>query len=46
MSEMVKGSIKTIIGQIKELKNAGIEFTDIQDHPRVKRHLDKLENFL
>jgi len=46
MSEMVKGSIKTIIGQIKELKNAGIEFTDIQDHPIVKRHLDKLENFL
>lgn len=46
MSEVIKNNIKTIIGQIKELKNAGIEFTDIQDHPIVKRHLDKLENFL
>jgi hypothetical protein len=46
MSEMIKHGIKKIIGQIKELKDAGIEFTDIQDHPIVKRHLDKLENFL
>jgi hypothetical protein len=46
MSEMIKHGIKRIIDQIKELKDAGIEFTDIQDHPIVKRHLDKLENFL
>jgi hypothetical protein len=46
MSEMIKHSIKRIIDQIKELKNAGVEFSDIQDHPMVQRHLDKLENFL
>jgi hypothetical protein len=46
MSETIKYNIKAVIKQIKELKNAGVEFTDIQDHPIVKRHLDKLENFL
>ena len=46
MSDGIKRNIKAITDQIKELKKAGIEFTDIQDHPIVKRHLDKLENFL
>lgn len=46
MSLMVRMNIKNIISQIQQLKDAGIEFTDIQDHPIVKRHLDKLENFL
>jgi hypothetical protein len=46
MSLMVRMNIKNIIFQIKQLKDSGIEFTDIQDHPIVKRHLDKLENFL
>ena len=46
MSMMVRMNIKNIVSQIKQLKDAGIEFTDIQDHPIVKRHLDKLENFL
>ena len=46
LSLMVRMNIKNIISQIKQLKDAGIEFTDIQDHPIVKRHLDKLENFL
>jgi hypothetical protein len=46
MSLMVRMNIKNIISQIQQLKDYGIEFTDIQDHPIVKRHLDKLENFL
>jgi hypothetical protein len=46
MSMMVRMNIKNIVSQIQQLKDAGIEFTDIQDHPIVKRHLDKLENFL
>jgi hypothetical protein len=46
LSLMVRMNIKNIISQIQQLKDAGIEFTDIQDHPIVKRHLDKLENFL
>ena len=29
-----------------EMKKTGEEFTDIQDHPFVKKHLDKLENFI
>jgi len=28
------------------MKKDGVEFTDIQDHPFVKRHLDKLEDFI
>jgi hypothetical protein len=31
---------------IKEIKESGGEYSDIQDHPMIKRHLDRLENFI
>jgi len=34
------------VDQIKSIKKSGGEYEDIQDHPFVKRHLDKLENFI
>ena len=46
MSNMVRGGIQQIINDIKRIKKSGGEYTDIQDHPMVKRHLDKLENFI
>ena len=46
MSNMVRGSIQQIINDIKRIKKSGGEYTDIQDHPMVKRHLDKLENLI
>jgi anti-anti-sigma regulatory factor len=46
MSKMVGMALRAIVNEIKDIKKSGGEFTDIQDHPIVKRHLDKLENFL
>ena len=46
MSKMVIGQIKMLVDQIKSIKKSGGEYEDIQDHPFVKRHLDKLENFI
>ena len=46
MSNMVRGSIQQIINDIKRIKKSGGEYTDIQDHPVVKRHIDKLEDFI
>ena len=46
MSNMVRGSIQQIINDIKRIKKSGGEYTDIQDHPIVKRHIDKLEDFI
>ena len=46
MSNMVRGSVQQIINDIKRIKKSGGEYTDIQDHPIVKRHIDKLENFI
>ena len=43
---MVLHQLKMIIDSIKQIKKSGGEYTDIQDHPMVKRHLDKLENFI
>ena len=45
-SNMVKSYIRRIVADISEMKKNGLEFTDIQDHPIVKRHLDKLEDFI
>ena len=45
-SKMVLSQLKMIIDSIKQIKKSGEEYTDIQDHPMVKRHLDKLENFI
>ena len=46
MSKMVRGGIQQIINDIKRIKKSGGEYTDIQDHPIVKRHIDKLEDFI
>jgi hypothetical protein len=46
MSNMVRGSVQQIINDIKRIKKSGGEYTDIQDHPVVKRHIDKLEDFI
>ena len=46
MSNMVRGGIQQIINDIKRIKKSGGEYTDIQDHPIVQRHIDKLENFI
>ena len=46
MSNMVRGGIQQIINDIKIIKKSGGEYTDIQDHPVVQRHIDKLEDFI
>jgi hypothetical protein len=46
MGHMIKHHLKSLIRDIKDMKNRGIEYEDIQDHPIVKRHIDKLESFL
>lgn len=45
-SNMVKSYIQYLVMDIIRMKKDGIEFNDIQDHPIVKRHLEKLENFI
>jgi hypothetical protein len=45
-SRMVLAQLKPLVDYIKQMKKTGEEYTDIQDHPFVKRHLDKLENFI
>lgn len=46
MSKLVISQIKVLVDQIKSIKKSGGKYEDIQDHPFVKRHLDKLENFI
>jgi hypothetical protein len=46
MSNMIRGDIQQIINDIKQIKKSGGQYEDIQDHPVVKRHIDKLENFI
>jgi hypothetical protein len=46
MSNMVMSSLKQIVNSIKDIKKSGGKYTDIQDHPIVKRHLNKLENLI
>jgi hypothetical protein len=43
---MVRGSIQQIINDIKQIKKSGGQYEDIQDHQVVKRHIDKLEDFI
>jgi len=45
-SRMVRGHLSQIVNGIKEIKKSGAKYEDIQDHPMVKRHIDKLENFI
>jgi len=46
MSKMVTSSLVQIVAGIKQMKKSGAEYEDIQDHPMVKRFIDKLENFI
>ena len=46
MSNMVKSQLMQLINDIKRIKKSGGEYTDIQDHPIVQRHIDKLEDFI
>jgi len=46
MSKMIESSLRQIVDQIKIIKKSGGEYEDIQDHPIVKRHLDKLESLI
>ena len=46
MSKMIKTYLEQVVMGIKEIKKSGGEFTDIQDHPIVKRYIDKLEDFI
>lgn len=46
LSNMVMSSLKQIVNGIKDIKKSGGEYTDIQDHPMIKKHLDKLENLI
>ena len=46
MSRMVTSSLSQIVTGIKQIKKSGGKYEDIQDHPMVKRFIDKLENFI
>jgi hypothetical protein len=45
-SNMIKFQLKGLVADIIRMKKEGLEYTDIQDHPIVKKHLDKLEDFI
>ncbi len=44
-SKMVKNYMKTIVDDIQKMRKSGMEYNDIADHPVVKNHLEKLEDF-
>lgn len=46
MSKMVKIYLHQIVNGIKEMKKSGVKYEDIQDHPIVKKYIDKLEDFI
>jgi hypothetical protein len=46
LSKQIEQSVRMLVTQIKQMKASGEEYEDIQDHPIVKRHLDKLEEFI
>jgi len=46
MSKMIRGHLAQIVNGIKQMKKSGAEYEDIQDHPMVKRYIDKLEDFI
>ena len=43
MRELIR---KVLLETVKGIKKSGGEYTNIQDHPTVKRHLDRLENLI
>ena len=45
-SKMIRGHLSQIVNGIKQIKKSGAEYEDIQDHPMVKRYIDKLEDFI
>lgn len=46
MSRAVEASIRNIVGYIKDMKKRGESYEGIQDHPIVKKYLDRLENLI
>lgn len=46
MSQGVKFQLSQIINHAKEMKKSGVEYTDIQDHPMIKKYIDQLEDFI
>jgi hypothetical protein len=46
LSKMVKYQITQLANQLKHMRDSGQEIKDISDHPFVKQHLDKLEEFI
>lgn len=46
MSKMIRGHLSQVVNGIKQMKKSGAEYEDIQDHPMVKRFIDKLEDFI
>ena len=45
-SETTKNQLRFLIDGIKQMKRNGMEYEDIIDHPFVKKHIDRLENFI
>lgn len=46
VSQMIKMQIQQLVIQIKQMKQNGMEFNDIADHPVVQKHLENLEEFI
>lgn len=46
VSQMIKMQIQQLVIQIKQMKQNGMEFNDIADHPIVQKHLENLEEFI
>jgi len=46
LSKMVKFQITQLANQLKHMRDSGQGIKDISDHPFVKQHLDKLEEFI
>jgi hypothetical protein len=46
LSKSVEMSLRMIVDEIKRIKKSGEEYTDIQDHPMIKKHLKDLERFI
>ena len=46
MSQMIRSSVMQIVNDIKRIKKSGGQYDDIQDHPIIKKHLEKLEDFI
>lgn len=44
-SKMIENHLRVVVNQIKNMKKLGMEYNDIADHPFIKTHLEKLEDF-